>query len=61
MAAGIQNNVEILKILLENRADVNATHSGQSTPLYKATIMKNNFQIIKCLIEYEADVNSKYD
>lgn len=49
------NNLEIVKLLIENRADVNVVNSG-NTALHIATFL-NNQEIAKLLIENGADLN----
>lgn len=48
----------IVKILIENGADVNLKDKRGSTPLYWAAF-RNNFEIAKMLLEKGADVNIK--
>lgn len=50
-------NVEIVKILMENGADVNIKHSNGTTPLIEAA-GDGSVEIIKILIENGASVNA---
>lgn len=53
-------NIEIIKLLIENGADVNQTNEHKSTPLHYAVELKNKgTEIIKLLIDKGADVNAK--
>lgn len=49
-------NIEILKLLLENGADVNQANKMNMTALTMA-VMINNTDAVKLLLEYNADVN----
>lgn len=51
---------EITKLLLDNGADPNITHSGGDTPLLEALMYKDvDIEIIKLLMEYGADLHVK--
>ncbi|WP_147676314.1 ankyrin repeat domain-containing protein [Algibacter pacificus] len=54
-AAVVKNNVEIIKVLLNHKADVNLTDANGVSPLMYA-IMFKNIQVIKLLIEHGADL-----
>lgn len=51
-------NIEIIKLLIENGADVNNKNLVDSSPLHYAVELKNT-EIIKLLIDKGADVNAK--
>ena len=51
-------NIEIIKLLIENGADVNNKNFIDSSPLHYAVELKNT-EIIKLLIDKGADVNNK--
>jgi len=53
------NNLERVKELIKNGADVMASNEYGYTPLHKACMNKSNFEIAKLLIEKGADVNAK--
>ncbi|GEM_PF-1033966 len=55
---GRKNNIEIIRFLIKNRADVNASDNRKETPLHKAVCADDNAEIIKLLIEKGADVNA---
>jgi ankyrin repeat protein len=57
-ACGRKNNIGIVRFLIKNRADVNASDSRKETPLHKAVSADDNTEIIKLLIENGADVNA---
>ena len=50
--------IEVVKILIENGADVNAKNNDNSTALIEAAI-SGNYETVKLLIENEADINIK--
>ncbi|WP_342273365.1 ankyrin repeat domain-containing protein [Spiroplasma endosymbiont of Acasis viretata] len=52
------NNIEIVKLLLENDADINEQDINGSTPLHWA-IECNNIEIVKLLLENDADINEQ--
>lgn len=52
------NQINCVKILVENRADVNARDSKKMTPLHYAAL-ENNVKIIKYLILNGAHVNKE--
>ena len=55
------NHTEIVKLLINKGADLNANkNSDEETPLHVA-VRNNNFEISKLLIEKGADVNVKYE
>jgi ankyrin repeat protein len=56
-SAVITDNIEIAKLLLENKANVNIKDSYGNTPLWRASHM--NPKIIKLLLDYGADYNIK--
>jgi hypothetical protein len=58
MKAAWDNNLEIVKLLLERGANVNLQRSSGETALMDA-VVKNNIEIIKLLIEHGADINIK--
>jgi len=54
-----QNNYNVVKILLENGADVNATMDSETTLLMIASLNKNDsYKIVSLLIKKGADVNA---
>lgn len=53
-------NIEIIKFLIENGADVNGKNYTDSSPLHYAVALKNKgTEIIKLLIDKGANVNAK--
>lgn len=53
-------NIEIIKLLIENGADVNCQTQINNSPLhYAATLKENGVEIMKLLIYKGADVNAK--
>lgn len=56
--AVINQNIEMIKILLKNSADVNVKDLNWNTPLHYATIY-HNILIIKLLFHYGANVNAQ--
>jgi ankyrin repeat protein len=59
IAAWQNSNVDIIKCLLKNGADVNAKNNNGDTPLTLAARQNTNVDIIKCLLKNGADVNAK--
>lgn len=55
------NNMEMIRLLLENKANVNLGQYQNQTPLH-AAITENKFSIVKALTEHKADIliNEKY-
>ena len=53
-----QRKIEIVKILLENGADVNFSDSNGFTPLMLSAIL-NDVKIMQVLIQYGANVNAR--
>ena len=49
-------NIELVKMLLEKKADVNARKTDGATPLFLAAI-RGHTEIVKLLLDYKADVN----
>ena len=52
----VQKNLEIIKVLVQNNADVNSYHL-ETTPLLLA-IEQNSFDIVQFLVENGADINA---
>jgi hypothetical protein len=64
LEADTSSNIETVKLLLENGADVNAKDVIGWTPLMMSSRYSNtdsNIQTVKLLLENGADVNAKYD
>ena len=60
IAATLNPDVEVLKYLIEQGADVNAKDDDGKTPLhYVAELPDSSIDILKCLIEKGANVNAK--
>jgi ankyrin repeat protein len=51
------NNIDIIKYLIENGADLNAKNEDYESVLHYAAYKKNNLETIKYLIENGADTN----
>lgn len=49
-------NLKILKLLLSNGAELNATNLSDATPLFIA-VQRNRNEIVECLVKHGADVN----
>jgi ankyrin repeat protein len=60
MYAASSRNIEVVRLLLEKGADVNARHSGNGGALMLAAQMGNP-GIVKLLVEKGADVNLRND
>nr|WIK87620.1 ankyrin repeat protein [Oriental turtle dovepox virus] len=52
----INSNIDLLKLLLENGADINATSDNDNAVIHLAAKNKS-YDIIKTLLDYGADVN----
>ena len=50
-------HVEVVKLLLENKADVNAANQNRETPLHWAS-QSGRVEIVKLLLKNKADVNA---
>ena len=62
IAVEVGNNENIVKLLLDNGADVEGfididDEGGNYTPLFWAVITKGNYEVVKLLIDAGADVN----
>ena len=53
-----ENNVEIVRFLLKNGADINKEDKNGFTPLYLACY-ENNVEIVRLLLEKDADINKE--
>ena len=54
----VEGHTEVVKVLLDNKADVNASTSTEgATPLY-ATSQKGHTQVVKLILDNKADVNA---
>ena len=52
------SNADVVKVLIEKGADVNALNNDKSTPLHWAASNNSNADVVKVLIEKGADVNA---
>ena len=52
------SNAEVVKILIEKGASVNALDGNKQTPLHKAAYNNSNAEVVKILIEKGASVNA---
>lgn len=57
--ATMRSNHKIMKILIENKADVNYTGDGNITPLMMA-VMKGNLESVKIIVNNKAKLNTPY-
>ena len=57
-AAWNNSNAEVVKILIEKGASVNALDGNKQTPLHKAAYNNSNAEVVKILIEKGASVNA---
>lgn len=53
-----KDNIEMVKLLVENGVDVNKENEYSYTPLHLA-VEKNNIEIVRFLVENKANVNSE--
>ena len=58
--ASENNHFEVVKLLIENHADVNLANNKGATPVWIAS-QEGNFEVVKLLIENHADVNLASD
>jgi thiol-disulfide isomerase/thioredoxin len=58
-AAAGNADVEVLKYLVSQGANVNANNSYKHTPLYCAAIRNSNVDVLEYLVSQDADVNAK--
>jgi len=55
----VEGHTEVVKVLLDNKADVNASTSTEgATPLY-TTSQKGHTQVVKLILDNKADVNAR--
>jgi ankyrin repeat protein len=59
LAAGYNQNIDILKIFLDKGAEINAKDEDDETPLHKAAYSNFNVAISSMLIERGAEINAK--
>lgn len=57
-AAGVGNNIGIVKLLVSHNADINAKDLNGDTPLHEA-VYGENVEIVKFLVDSGADINVK--
>ncbi|MEJ2719445.1 MAG: ankyrin repeat domain-containing protein [Deltaproteobacteria bacterium] len=55
-----KNHPEVVKVLLDRGADVNARYGNPQTPLMKAA-REGNLEIVRLLLKHGAEVNAKSD
>jgi hypothetical protein len=58
-AAKYNSDINVLKYLIEQGADIHAQTDVHSTPLHYATAHNTNVAVMECLIEKGADINVK--
>ena len=58
MYASTEGHLDLLKILLDNQADINAEDYSKSTPLHLASF-NGHLSIVENLVEEGADINSQ--
>ena len=56
--AVMNGNLQIAKLLLENKSEVNAKRYGMSAPLHLAAA-NGNIDIVRLLLSYEADIEGR--
>jgi cytohesin len=57
-AVDISSRLEVVKLLLDNKADVNARDGGGKTPLHIA-VASGSVEMVQLLLDNKADVNAK--
>jgi hypothetical protein len=55
----INNDIDIIKLLIENGADILQRDERKNDAIIYAALYSNNANIIKLLVDYGADINSK--
>ena len=58
MSADNYKNTEVIKILIEKGASINALDDNKSIPLHYAAKHSENAEVVKILIEKGANINS---
>jgi ankyrin repeat protein len=58
--ASHQGRTEVIRLLLQHNADVNATDKSNYTPLHSAS-MAGHTDVVQILLEKEADINAVFD
>jgi len=56
-AVRIKDNLEIVKLLIENGANINIQNNYLTSSLHNAVFLIDNFEIVKLLIENGANIN----
>jgi ankyrin repeat protein len=56
--ACVYNNIDTVKLLLDNKADIEARDDDGATPLFNA-VLNGNTEIVRLLLEYGANKNIK--
>ena len=52
-------NIDLVKLLLQERATINAQNNNGESPLYGALATNNNYTLARILIESGADLTNK--
>ncbi|HQL69845.1 MAG TPA: ankyrin repeat domain-containing protein, partial [Bacteroidales bacterium] len=59
LACSVPNNLDVVKIFVENGADINAIHQIIGTPLHVAISYGSDLELIRYLVENGANLNIK--
>ena len=58
LAVRYNNNADVIKVLIENGANINILDYNKETPLHCAIRSKCHVNVVRALIERGADINA---
>lgn len=54
--ASLRNDIEVVKYLADNGANINAANNFGITPLMRAVIIES-IDLVSCILKYDVDIN----